>query len=189
MTEATDRSERVLVKYPLFKAAVARIQACFDSHDASAEPDCCPKAAASQANVLVINLVREPGKSPGEEAAEAEELEFLGRLLASCQQPQVVELAPDWSLAKVLLVAEKSKVALSNKCRQNSSAQQQQQPGRKGHHRHRHEHRANGLLDQPPDGLNHAQAIGGLHPRPFQTVVVHRVFISLQVKFPGVLHH
>ena len=42
MTEATDRSERVLVRYPLFKAAVARIQQCFDSHDASAEPDCCP---------------------------------------------------------------------------------------------------------------------------------------------------
>ncbi len=26
-----DQSERVLVKYPLFKTAVARIQACFDS--------------------------------------------------------------------------------------------------------------------------------------------------------------
>ncbi len=30
-----ERSERVLVKYPLFKAATARIQACFDSHDAT----------------------------------------------------------------------------------------------------------------------------------------------------------
>jgi energy-coupling factor transporter ATP-binding protein EcfA2 len=37
-----DPSERVLVKYPLFKSAVARIQACFDSYGAAAEPDCCP---------------------------------------------------------------------------------------------------------------------------------------------------
>ena len=37
-----DPSERVLVKYPLFKSAVARIQACFDSYGTTAEPDCCP---------------------------------------------------------------------------------------------------------------------------------------------------
>jgi len=42
MTEWMDPSERVLVKYPLFKTAVARIQACFDSFGAAAEPDCCP---------------------------------------------------------------------------------------------------------------------------------------------------
>jgi hypothetical protein len=42
MTEWMDPSERVLVKYPLFKTAVARIQACFDSYGAAAEPDCCP---------------------------------------------------------------------------------------------------------------------------------------------------
>ena len=42
MTECMDPSERVLVKYPLFKSAVARIQACFDSYGATAEPDCCP---------------------------------------------------------------------------------------------------------------------------------------------------
>ncbi len=42
MTEWMDPSERVLVKYPLFKSAVARIQACFDSYGATAEPDCCP---------------------------------------------------------------------------------------------------------------------------------------------------
>jgi energy-coupling factor transporter ATP-binding protein EcfA2 len=42
MTEWMDSSERVLVKYPLFKSAVARIQACFDSYGATAEPDCCP---------------------------------------------------------------------------------------------------------------------------------------------------
>src|ERR1700681_3761333 len=42
MTESMERSERILVKYPLFKTAIARIQECFDSHDATAEPDCCP---------------------------------------------------------------------------------------------------------------------------------------------------
>src|SRR5437899_2122995 len=42
ITESMERSERVLVKYPLFKIAIARIQACYDSHDATAEPDCCP---------------------------------------------------------------------------------------------------------------------------------------------------
>ena len=35
MTEWMDPSERVLVKYPLFKTAVARIQACFDSFGAA----------------------------------------------------------------------------------------------------------------------------------------------------------
>ncbi len=54
MTEATDRSERVLVKYPLFKAAVARIQACFDSHDASTEPDCCPIVGESGSGKTTI---------------------------------------------------------------------------------------------------------------------------------------
>jgi len=42
MTEWRDPSERVLVKYPLFKSAVGRIQACFDSYGSTAEPDCCP---------------------------------------------------------------------------------------------------------------------------------------------------
>src|SRR5213592_1679264 len=42
ITESMDRSECLLVKYPLFKTAIARIQACFDSHNATAEPDCCP---------------------------------------------------------------------------------------------------------------------------------------------------
>ena len=49
MTESMDRAERVLVKYPLFKTAVARIQECFDSHDATAEPDCCPLSAKAAA--------------------------------------------------------------------------------------------------------------------------------------------
>ena len=42
MSEWMDASERVLVKYPLFKSAVVRIQACFDSYGSTAEPDCCP---------------------------------------------------------------------------------------------------------------------------------------------------
>ncbi len=37
-----DCSERVLVKYPLFKSALARVQACFDSYGTTAEPTCLP---------------------------------------------------------------------------------------------------------------------------------------------------
>jgi energy-coupling factor transporter ATP-binding protein EcfA2 len=47
MAELADPSERVLVKYPLFKTAVARIQACFDSYGTTAEPDCCPLVGES----------------------------------------------------------------------------------------------------------------------------------------------
>ncbi len=54
MTGAMDRSERVLVKYPLFKTAIARIQACFDSHDATAEPDCCPIVGESGSGKTTI---------------------------------------------------------------------------------------------------------------------------------------
>lgn len=42
MIQDADRSERILVKYPLFKTAIARIQSCFDSHETAAEPYCCP---------------------------------------------------------------------------------------------------------------------------------------------------
>ena len=41
MNELMDPSERVLVKYPLFKSAVLRIQDCFDSYGTTAESDCC----------------------------------------------------------------------------------------------------------------------------------------------------
>jgi TniB protein len=54
MTEFMERSERVLVKYPLFKAAIARIQTCFDSHDATAEPDCCPIVGESGSGKTTI---------------------------------------------------------------------------------------------------------------------------------------
>ena len=54
MTESMERSERVLVKYPLFKAAVERVQACFDSHDATAEPDCCPIVGESGSGKTTI---------------------------------------------------------------------------------------------------------------------------------------
>jgi hypothetical protein len=52
MTESMERSERVLVKYPLFKTAIARIQACFDSHDATAEPDCCPIVGERKTTII-----------------------------------------------------------------------------------------------------------------------------------------
>jgi energy-coupling factor transporter ATP-binding protein EcfA2 len=54
MTESIERSERVLVKYPLFKTAIARVQACFDSHDATAEPDCCPIVGESGSGKTTI---------------------------------------------------------------------------------------------------------------------------------------
>src|SRR6266852_8923322 len=54
MTELMDRSERVLVKYPLFRTAVARIQACFDSYEATAEPDCCPIVGESGSGKTTI---------------------------------------------------------------------------------------------------------------------------------------
>jgi energy-coupling factor transporter ATP-binding protein EcfA2 len=49
-----EQSERILVKYPLFKTAVARIQACFDSHDVTAEPDCCPVVGESGSGKTTI---------------------------------------------------------------------------------------------------------------------------------------
>jgi len=42
MTDSMNRAEHILIRYPLFKTAITRIQACFDSHDSTAEPDCCP---------------------------------------------------------------------------------------------------------------------------------------------------
>jgi energy-coupling factor transporter ATP-binding protein EcfA2 len=52
--ELMDPSERVLVKYPLFKTAVARIQACFDSYETTAEPDCCPIVGESGSGKTTI---------------------------------------------------------------------------------------------------------------------------------------
>ncbi len=54
MNDLTDPSERVLVKYPLFKSAVARIQACFDSYGTTAEPDCCPIVGESGSGKTTI---------------------------------------------------------------------------------------------------------------------------------------
>lgn len=54
MTESLVSCERILVKYPLFKIAIARIQACFDSHDATAEPDCCPIVGESGSGKTTI---------------------------------------------------------------------------------------------------------------------------------------
>jgi len=54
MTESVDSSERVLVKYPLFKSAAARIQTCFDSYGTTAEPDCCPVVGESGSGKTTI---------------------------------------------------------------------------------------------------------------------------------------
>jgi len=49
-----DCSERLLVKYPLFTAAVKRIQECFDSYGTSAEPACCPIVGESGSGKTTI---------------------------------------------------------------------------------------------------------------------------------------
>lgn len=54
MTQDADRSERILVKYPLFKTAIARIQSCFDSYEATAEPYCCPIVGESGSGKTTI---------------------------------------------------------------------------------------------------------------------------------------
>ena len=40
-----------------------------------------------------------------------------------------------------------------------------------------------------PIGLNHDQAVRGLHPRPLQPVIENRILIGQQVQAGGVLHH
>jgi energy-coupling factor transporter ATP-binding protein EcfA2 len=54
MIESMDPAERVLVRYPLFKSAVARIQACFDSYGTTAEPACCPIVGESGSGKTTI---------------------------------------------------------------------------------------------------------------------------------------
>ena len=45
------------------------------------------------------------------------------------------------------------------------------------------------LLHKPPDGLDHAQTVGGLHASSIQAVIKDRVFIGQQIQFGGMLHH
>ena len=54
MSELMDASERVLVKYPLFKFALARIEACFGSYGTTAEPECCPIVGESGSGKTTI---------------------------------------------------------------------------------------------------------------------------------------
>jgi len=54
MSELMDASERVLVKYPLFKFAVARIEGCFGSYGTTAEPECCPIVGESGSGKTTI---------------------------------------------------------------------------------------------------------------------------------------
>src|ERR1700734_3711732 len=42
MTQEVNTAERILVRYPLFTSAIARVQDCFNSFGNSAEPLCCP---------------------------------------------------------------------------------------------------------------------------------------------------
>jgi hypothetical protein len=54
MNDLAGPSERVLVQYPLFKSAVARIRACFESYGTTAEPDCCPIVGESGSGKTTI---------------------------------------------------------------------------------------------------------------------------------------
>ncbi len=54
MNEPMNAPERVLVRYPLFTIAVARIQACFDSFGTTAEPQCCPIVGESGSGKTTI---------------------------------------------------------------------------------------------------------------------------------------
>ncbi len=54
MRESMDSTERILVKYPLFRSTLARIQQCFDSHGTTAEPSCCPVVGESGSGKTTI---------------------------------------------------------------------------------------------------------------------------------------
>jgi hypothetical protein len=54
MTPKMNTAERVLVRYPLFTSAIARVQDCFDSFGNSAEPLCCPIVGESAGGKTTI---------------------------------------------------------------------------------------------------------------------------------------
>jgi Cdc6-like AAA superfamily ATPase len=54
VTGYMDRPEKILVKYPRFQTAIARIQQCFDSQGTTAEPDCCPLVGESGSGKTTI---------------------------------------------------------------------------------------------------------------------------------------
>lgn len=58
-----DSSECVLVQYPLFKNAVARIQGCFDSYGTTVEPACCPIVGESGGGKTTI-ITHFAGRQP-----------------------------------------------------------------------------------------------------------------------------
>ncbi len=124
-----------------------------------------------------------------EKLAESEKLQFLGGFLAAAHQAQIIQLAPNRSLAKILGIAQKREVALAQECRQHARNQQQHQPRRINNDGDGQSDGRDHQLDQPANLLNHAQPVGGLHPRPFQPVIENRIFVSDQVQFGGVLHH
>src|SRR6202046_1808301 len=128
-------------------------------------------------------------ESSDEEIFQAKQFEFLGSFPASSQHTQVVEFSADGGLAEVLGVPQKCEVTLAEKCRNNARNQEKQKPRREHENRNRHGGGGNHLLHQPSDGLDHTQAVGGLHPRPLQPVVENRIFISNKIQFRRVLHH
>ena len=63
-----------------------------------------------------------------------------------------------------------------------------QKPGRKKQDAGSQRHRGDDLLDEPPQLLDHAQAVGGLNAGALQLVVKKRVFVGRQVQPRGVVH-
>ena len=60
-----------------------------------------PSGASRQGQVLVENLVRKFGEPIRQEAAQPEELQFLGSFLAAANLSQIIELSLDGSLTEV----------------------------------------------------------------------------------------
>ena len=80
-------------------------------------------------------------------------------------------------------------MALAQEGGDNARYQQQEQPGREIHDGNRERDGGDDLLQQPPDRLDHPEAVGGLYPGPLQAVVEHRVFVGGEIQFRGVPHH
>ena len=124
-----------------------------------------------------------------QKTAQTEQLQFLGGFLAGAQHAQVVQLAPDGRLANVLRVSEKGEMALAQERGHHATTSSTSSHGENHRSPTRQAHGGNDLLDQPADGLNHRDAVRGLHPRALQPVVEARVFVGGQVQPRGVLHH
>ena len=149
----------------------------------------CNQPAAGQVDIFAIELIRKAGEPCDEEILQPKKFEFLGGFAAASQHPQVVEFSADRGLAEISGISKKCEVAFSEKCRKNTHNQQQQEPRREQENVCRQRGGRNHLLHQPSNGLNHAEPVGGLHPRPLQSVIEDRIFIRNEIQVRSVLHN